>query len=111
MSISWSVYQMNRYISHEDNDDVVYNLHWDCVAEQDGQTYRMYGTQALDLENLDEFTPYSDLTEEQVMGWLMDASDVEDIEAACQAGLEQKLNPPTLKGLPWRDADGEEEEG
>ena len=109
MSISWSVIQMDRYISHGDNDDVVYNLHWDCVAEQDGKTHRMYGCQLLDLENLDEFTAYSDLTEEQVMGWLMNAVNVEEIEAACQSGLDLKLNPVQAVGLPWRDADGEEE--
>ena len=109
MSISWSVNQMDRHISHEDNDDVVYNLHWDCIAEQDGQRHRVYGAQSLDLENLDEFTPYSDLTEEQVMGWLMDALDVEGIEAGCQAELDLKLNPTQAVGLPWGDADGEEE--
>ena len=109
MSISWSVNQMDRHISHEDNDDVVYNLHWDCIAEQDGQRHRVYGTQFLDLENLDEFTPYSDLTEGQVMGWLMDALDIEDIETGCKAGLDLKLNPTQAVGLPWGDADGEEE--
>ena len=109
MGITWSVNQMDRYISHEDNDDVVYNLHWDCIAEQDGQHHRVYGAQSLDLENLDEFTPYSDLTEEQVMGWLMDALDVEDIEAGCQAGLDQKLNPVKAVGLPWGETSGEEE--
>jgi hypothetical protein len=55
----------------------------------------------LDLENLDEFTAYSDLTEEQVMGWLMDALDVEEIEGQCQAALDKKLSPTKATGLPW----------
>jgi len=109
MEISWSVHEMDRHITHKDKDDVVYTLHWHCIAEQDGQRHRVYGAQSLDLENLDEFTPFSDLTEEQVMGWLMDVLDIEGIEANCQAGLDLKLNPTKAVGLPWRDADGEEE--
>jgi len=109
MGITWSVNQMDRHVRHEDNDDVVYNLHWDCVAEQDDMTHRIYGSQSLDLEDLNDFTSYSDLTEEQVMGWLMTALDVEELETKCQAGLDNKLTPVTAKGLPWVVVDDVEE--
>ena len=43
------------------------------------------------------------------MTWLTDTVDVESLEDKCRAGLEKKLNPVTLNGLPWGGADGEEE--
>jgi len=102
---------MDRYVSHEGKENVIYQLHWDCIATQDGVSNRMYGTHGLKLHDLSDFTAYEDLTEEQVMAWLADAIDVEEIEGRCQAGLEKKINPERLKGLPWEGVDGEEEEG
>jgi hypothetical protein len=100
---------MDRWITHEDKADVVYNLHWDCLAEQDGVSHRAYGTQVLDVGDLSNFTAYGALTEEQVMTWLSEVIDVESVEDECRDGLEKKLNPTILKGLPWGNADGEEE--
>ena len=111
MEISWTVYQMHRHASHEGKEGVIYELHWDCIAKQDGHNHRINGCTTLDITDLNNFTNFSEVTEEQVMEWLMSAVDVETEEARCRAGLEKKLNPPTLKGLPWGDTSGEEEEG
>ena len=92
---------MDRWITHEGKADVVYNLHWDCLAEQDGVSHRAYGTQVLDVGDLSNFTAYGALTEEQVVEWLRDAVDVEEIEGLCQAALDKKLSPTKATGLPW----------
>tara|TARA_R100001015_G_scaffold19035_1_gene14272 strand:+ start:1788 stop:1979 length:192 start_codon:yes stop_codon:yes gene_type:complete len=63
----------------------------------------------LDITDLSGFVDYTSVTEEQVMTWLSEVLDVESVEDTCRAGLEKKLNPIILKGLPWRDADDEEE--
>lgn len=88
---------------HGGKADVVYNLHWDCLAEQDGVSHRAYGSQVLDVGDLSNFTAYEDLTEEQVMGWLADTIDVGEIENLCQAALDEKLTPTKAKGLPWEE--------
>ena len=61
------------------------------------------------MTDLSGFIDYANVTEEQVMTWLTDTVDVESLEDKCRAGLEKKLNPVTLNGLPWGGADGEEE--
>ena len=109
MEISWKVYEMDRHASYEGKEDVIYFLHWECSANQDGEYHRITGCNSLDITDLSEFTDYTSVTEEQVMTWLSEVIDVESVEDKCRAGLEKKLNPTILKGLPWRDADGEEE--
>ena len=111
MEITWTVYDMDRYANHEGKEDVIFRLHWDCRAKQDGHQHRTFGMCSLDVTDLTDFTNFSEVTEEQVMQWLTDTLDVEREEAECQAGLARKITPEKLKGLPWRDADGEEEEG
>jgi len=109
MEITWTVYEMDRHANYEDKEGVIYQLHWDCIASQDGESHRITGCNSLDITDLSEFTDYANVTEEQVMTWLSEVMDVESVEDKCRAGLEKKLNPTILKGLPWRDANGEEE--
>ena len=109
MEISWRVYEMDRHASYEDKEGVIYQLHWDCIASQDGESYRITGGNSLDISDLSEFTDYASVTEEQVLTWLSEVMDVKSVEDKCRAGLEKKLNPVTLNGLPWGGANGEEE--
>jgi len=110
--ITWSINQCNRYSNHESGlEDVIFNLHWDCVGVEGEHRARAYGTRSLDLEDLNDFTSYSDLTEEQVMGWLQDAlgEEVESTEANIQTQLDALITPPVLVGIPWGNENGEEE--
>jgi len=112
--ITWSVTQCERYTNHEEsgNTDVIFNLHWDCVAAEDEHSARVYGSQSLDLSDLSSFTAYADVTESQVIGWLQDSlgDKVESLETNAQTQLDSLLIPPVLKGVPWRYNNGEEEE-
>ena len=109
MEISWRVYEMDRHASYEDKEGVIYQLHWDCIASQDGESHRITGGNSLDISDLSEFTDYASVTEEQVLTRLSEVMDVKSVEDKCRAGLEKKLNPVTLNGLPWGGANGEEE--
>lgn len=114
--ITWSVTQCDRYTNHAEsgNDDVIFTLHWDCVAVEDEHSARHYGTLSLNLDDLSDFTSYADVTEAQVMGWLQDGLGEEvtqETEDAVQTALDRLLTPPVLKGVPWSDNNGEEEEG
>ena len=114
--ITWRVTQCDRYTNHAEsgNDDVIFNLHWDCVAVEGGHTARHYGSLSLNLDDLSDFTSYADVTEEQVMGWLQDGLGEEGTqitEEAVQSALDNLLTPPVLNGVPWGNESGEEEEG
>ena len=49
------------------------------------------------------FTPYADLTQEQVLGWCYaNGVDKDATEVAIQANIDQQINPPVVTPpLPW----------
>lgn len=50
-----------------------------------------------------QFTPYADLTQEQVLGWCWDNGvDKDATEASIQAQIDNQINPPVIQPpLPW----------
>jgi hypothetical protein len=45
--------------------------------------------------------PFASLTPEIVIGWVQDKLNVEEIEAALQAQIDQQRTPTTAAGVPW----------
>jgi hypothetical protein len=59
-----------------------------------------YGSIGLEAPE-DNIIPYADLTPEIVIGWVQDKLNVEEIETALQAQLDQQRTPTTAAGVPW----------
>lgn len=65
------------------------------------------GSEVFELAEGSEFTPYSELTNDQVVGWIkekMGEEMVATVEAAIQTQIDNVLNPPVVpeeKPLPW----------
>jgi hypothetical protein len=52
----------------------------------------------------DSFTPYDQLTKEQVVGWVKDAlgeEQVTSVEESLANQIQQKLDPTDASGVPW----------
>jgi len=83
----------------------VFTVHW-SVAAQDGEfSGYSYGSQALTLDPEAAFTPFADLTEAQVIGWVhaaMGEEAVAAVEANLATQIENAKNPPVVNPpLPW----------
>jgi len=69
------------------------------------ETYNasVYSTCSLPLPTGTEYTPYADLTQAQVLGWIWGAGvDKTATEAAVQKQLDNQINPPVVAPpLPW----------
>ena len=105
MTTTWKVSQLDCYPEYEGNSDIVFTVHW-SVAAQDGEFSGYgYGSQALTLDPEAAFTPYADLTEEVVIGWVqssMGEEAVAAIEASLATQIENAKNPPVVNPpLPW----------
>ena len=76
------------------------------VSGTDG-TYvgSVYGAVGVSLTPGAPFTPYADLTEEQVVGWVLDALGPEQVtayEANVAKQIADQANPPVVTPpLPW----------
>jgi len=102
---TWAVVQMDAYPEYDGETDVVFNVHWTLSATDGTYNGSVYGTQIVSLDPAAPFTPYADLTEAQVIGWVQDAMGTEQVDAY-EANVAQQIadqaNPPVVTPpLPW----------
>lgn len=102
---TWTVVQMDCYPEYDNHTDVVFTVHW-ILSGTDG-TYNgsVYGSVGVTVDEGSTFTPYEDLTEAQVIGWVQDALGEEQV-AAYEANVAQQIadqaDPPVVTPpLPW----------
>ena len=106
---SWAVNSMTAYPDHAGEQDVVFQVSWVCSAtDGEGHNAATYGTVDVTYQSGAPFTPYDQLTLEQVNGWVASALGPEGIakaEADCDAQIAAQLNPQTVTPpLPWNTA-------
>jgi hypothetical protein len=102
---TWAVVQMDCYPEEDGEMDVVFNVHWTLTGTEAGFSGSVYGTQSVSLDPAAPFTPYADLTESQVVGWVQAAMGEEQV-AAYEANVAEQINdqiaPPVVTPpLPW----------
>lgn len=102
-TITWTVTQMDCYPQADNETDVVFTVHWTCSGVQDAYTGSVYATTSVPLTGEGTFTPYSQLTQEQVLGWIWaNGVDQATTEAAVQQQIDNQINPPVVTpALPW----------
>ena len=102
---TWTVTAMDAYPTSP-QPDCVFNVHWICSGTDGTYTSSVYATCAIPYESSEPYTPYADLTQEQVLGWIwghgVDQTATEEAVAQQIANLE---NPPVVTlPLPWTTA-------
>lgn len=104
-TITWLVQQMDCYPTAEGETDVVFTVHWRVNGVDGEYSGTSYGTQSVSYEAGTPFTPYADLTQDQVIGWVKDAmgpEQVASIEANVEKQVQDAMNPPVVAPpLPW----------
>jgi len=90
---NWVINAMDCIKNEGDLSDVVVVIHWTYVAEKEGFTSSVYGTCSMPLPSGENFTPYEDLTKDQVVGWLVSALDVEEMEENLDKQIDLLINP------------------
>jgi hypothetical protein len=82
--------------------DVVITADWRCNGTQDQYSGTCYGSCSFQPPS-GEFTPYEDLTEQQVLAWCYENGvDKTAIEANVTQQIENQINPPVVTlPLPW----------
>ncbi len=110
MSITntWNVVQIDAYPAYNNQSTVVFGVHWTLTGDDgEGHTGHIYGSQGVSLDLTDGFTPYEDLTEAQVLGWVheaMGAGQVAAYEASVAQQIADQINPPVVNPpLPWAE--------
>jgi len=96
---------MNCYPLAEGQTDVVFNVHWRVNATDGTYNATSYGTVGVTYEAGTPYTPYANLTQSQVVGWVQDAmgpEQVSNIETGLATNIANQVNPPVVSpALPW----------
>lgn len=109
---TWDIAQLEVYPEHEELEDVVFTVHWRLSASDGQYTSSGYGSVGVAVDDEVPFTPYEDLTKEQVVGWVVDAlnasasedapAPVTQLEAALAADIARQKAPVVITpALPW----------
>ena len=111
MNISWLIERLLVKPTEGSLTDVVITADWRCNgtettgSEDTEQTYSgtCYGSCSFAAPAGSQFTPYPDLTQEQVLSWCYaNGVDKTAIEANVTAQIEAQINPPVVSlPLPW----------
>ena len=106
ITYNWVISALECKAQEGDLTDVVYVIHYRYQAnETDGdKTYfaEVYGTATCGNPDPANFTPYNELTQAQVEGWLTNLLPVSAMQANLDSQIANQKNPPIITpALPW----------
>jgi hypothetical protein len=83
--------------------DCVFNVHWTCSGTDNTYTSSVYSTCQIPYESSEPYTPYGDLTQEQVLGWIWEHGvDQTATEQAVAQQIANLVNPSVVTlPNPW----------
>jgi hypothetical protein len=95
MNITYKIDNLERQVS----DDLVIVAHWRVDAVDGEHTAGAYGS--VGFTRGDDFIPFEELTEAQVLEWVKAQLEVEQIESNLANQIEALKEPKSVSGLPW----------
>jgi len=99
MATVWTISTLERELS----DGGVIVAHWRATDVDGDYSASSYGTCGFTYDaSSPDFTPYDQLTQDQVLGWCWnDGVDKDATEASLADNINDQKNPTTADGVPW----------
>ena len=101
----FNINQLDCYPDVDGEVDVVFTVHYTYEGTDGTYNGSVYGTVGVTLDASAPFTPFKDLTKDQVIGWVTDALGAEWLVSAQEniAGQIQNQISPSIVSppLPW----------
>jgi hypothetical protein len=103
MTLNWIIERLLVKPTEGSEKNVVITADWRCNGTQDQYSGTCYGSTSFAPPSGSGFTPYEDLTEQQVLDWCFASGvDQKAIEANVKQQIENQINPPVVAPpLPW----------
>jgi len=106
ITYNWNCKTVDAYPTYSGEADVVYNVHWRVTAVSDqvdpeGNAYQAsaIGTQVLNTEDITDFIPFDQLTNDQVVQWVkgtMGEENVNNLENSLQSQIDNLITPTSV---------------
>jgi hypothetical protein len=98
MTTTWTISQLDRNTAN----GFVTTAHWQATAVDGEHTASIYSTASWADGTVN--TPYADLTQATVLGWVWESVDKTATETALAAQIALQKAPVTASGTPWSQA-------
>jgi len=97
-----TIERMDCYPTQEGETDVVCTVYWRMSATEGNYSATAYGSCGVTFAEGEPFTPYADLTFQQVWGWVAAKVNMDDMKASLDKQIAEQVNPPIVSPpLPW----------
>ena len=106
ITYDWNCKTVDVHPTEGEYSDVVYNVHWIVTGVSDEVDTRdnpysvtNIGTQTLSTSDITDFTPISEVTNEEVVEWTkaaMGEDQVKSIETGIQGSIDLLINPTSV---------------
>lgn len=105
INYSWTITALNSYPEYQGEQDVVFTIFATYSGTDGTYTSSIEIAQALILGNDSTFTPYANLTENQVLGWLLESltpQQIDQMQSKIATQIAADNQPPYVQlPLPW----------
>jgi hypothetical protein len=105
ITYNWNFNPLECYPTESGQTDVVFNVHWQLYATTGSYGASSIGVQRVGPLDTGSFTPFEELTKEQVQGWIVDSMGTGSVDAmytSLATQIENQINPPTVTlPAPW----------
>ena len=98
MTTTWTISTLDRNTAN----GFVTTAHWRATAVDGDYTASTYATCSWADGTVN--TPYADLTQATVLGWVWESVDKQATEDALAANIALQKNPVQASGTPWSQA-------
>jgi hypothetical protein len=104
INYTWTITAMDSYPTYEGQTDCVMTAHWTCSGTDGTYTSSVYSTCSIPYISTEPYTPYAQLTQQQVLGWIWEHGvDQTATEAAVAQQIANLVNPPVVTlPNPWQ---------
>jgi hypothetical protein len=106
ITYNWNCKTVDVHPTEGEHSDVVYNVHWivtgvsdEVDTQENPYSVTNIGTQTLSTSDITDFTPISEVTNEEVVEWTkaaMGEDQVKTIETGIQGSIELLINPTSV---------------
>jgi hypothetical protein len=108
MTLTWKIESLNCKPSFDGKTNVVEIIHWRLNGVDGDLSASVYGSVGVTYKDSTSFTEYNNLTEEQLVSWVKDnleEEQVTDYENGVTSQLELLKNPVVVNPpLPWENS-------
>ena len=98
---TWTVTSMQCYPEYESKTDVVFNVFWTASGTDGITTASLSNETSVSYVAGSPYTPYADLTNDQVIGWVQAVLGENGTQAVETALANQIAKPVVTPPLPW----------